>query len=285
MSRRLLLVLAVALLASSCANEQLGRRVPGCVEDLATALEVTGGIVLQMQAVETAEYVPCITLLPPGWDYEHLVPERGESRFWLHSDRVGTRFLEVTLRDRCDVAGLEEVSPSEDGVQRFASTTVVPTTVTVTIIPISGREIDFARFVEAAIEEEELSGRRPFAVMDRQDVPLADRIAEAHDKGQAVVVIGERDVISATAALLLPGDEELRRGLEIPHVLDLLDGGLPEPSLEGTWVDVFEGGCVVYEFDAHGPGAERLEEEVDRALGLFPAEDLREILTDQGMLG
>ena len=119
MSRRyaatMLVLLAIAV--SSC-SDQLGRSVPGCATDDNPSFGLAGGIIVEMQAVATAEYVPCISVLQQGWEYRHLVPERGKSRFWLSSDRVGDDFLEVTLREVCDVAALPEEAAGSDGVRR-----------------------------------------------------------------------------------------------------------------------------------------------------------------------
>lgn len=287
MSRRLAcaLVVVIALVASSCSNENLGRKVPGCVDDTSFSAGVTGAIILQMQAVETAEYVPCINLLPQGWEYRDLVPERGKSRFWMNSDRVGTHFLEITLRDSCDVGSAPELEEEPEGVRRFRAATLVPTGVTITMIPVTDRELDKVREFEDRIEASEFNGRRPFVILDRQDLPITDRIEAAQDQGQAVIVMGELDVARDTAGLLLPDQSDLVRGLALDEVLDRLDGGLAKPSFKGSWFDVFEGGCIQYEFDADGAGVERLADDVESAIGLFPAGVFRAVLIDLGILG
>jgi hypothetical protein len=50
----------------------------------------------------------------------------------------------------------------------------------------------------------------------------------------------------------------------------------------GQWYYVFEGGCVLYEFDAEGAGAADLENIVEGTLGFAPLEQLREIARRDG---
>ena len=285
MSRRyaatMLVLLAIAV--SSC-SDQLGRSVPGCATDDNPSFGLAGGIIVEMQAVATAEYVPCISVLQQGWEYRHLVPERGISRFWLSSDRVGDDFLEVTLREVCDVAALPEEAAGSDGVRRYRNTALVSSTVIVTIAPTGDRTADFANTLESAIEAERFNGRRPIVVLDDRNVPLIEKIASAGRGKQPLIVIDEQDLITGTASLILPGEIELRRGMEINDLLDRIDGLLPRASLTGTWFDVFEGGCVEYVFGATGSGVDDLERDVEGAVGLFPAAELRSILRQLGVL-
>jgi hypothetical protein len=45
---------------------------------------------------------------------------------------------------------------------------------------------------------------------------------------------------------------------------------------------VFEGGCVVYTFDAEGAGVDTIEDDIDLTLGLFDADALRQTARDAG---
>ena len=110
--RQLLLLVVLAVAAAGCANSDLGRSTPVCPPDEDVISAVGASMVLQLQAVDTAEYVPCLNDLNAGWQYEDLVSERGMSRFWLDSDRLGSRFLEVTLTASCEVEDLTEVNSS-----------------------------------------------------------------------------------------------------------------------------------------------------------------------------
>ena len=68
-------------------------------------------------------------------------------------------------------------------------------------------------------------------------------------------------------------------------LLDRLDRLLPKPRFTGSWYKKFEGGCISYEFDAKGTGVDRLAGDVEDAIGLFPAGELRRVLRNEGILG
>jgi len=286
MSRRLTAVLVLALVAGACGNNQLGRTVPACPVDPDVITSVSGAIVVQMQAVDTAEYVPCLNDLKAGWSYEDLVPERGLSRFWLNSDRLGSRFLEVSLTPSCDVGSATEVrTDPESGVTEFREVELVSSTVTMVIVPTTGREVEYAAFIEAELEAREIRDRRVFVVFDATDTPLSDKVAAAAARDRPIIIVNEQDAIDETATLQMPDENDSVRGLDLDELFDRLDRRLPKPSFEGIWYQVFEGGCITYEFDAEGPGVDRLAEDVEEALGLFPAEVVRRAMRSAGVLG
>ncbi len=66
--------------------------------------------ILVAQAVPSATLVPCIIEFPAGWSYGGSDVRRGSARYWLSSDRAGTRSAEIELTSSCDVTGLEERS-------------------------------------------------------------------------------------------------------------------------------------------------------------------------------
>ena len=84
--------------------------------------------VLEAQAVPSATLMPCANPLPGGWNVGGFEVRSGLARFWLDSDRAGTRAAEARLTSRCDVAGATQLSPttSRDGppVQRYEAPTV-----------------------------------------------------------------------------------------------------------------------------------------------------------------
>jgi hypothetical protein len=277
--------IAVALVAASCANSNLGRSVPACPPDREAINQITATMVLQMQAVDTAEYVPCLNDLNAGWTYEDLVPERGESRFWLDSDRLGSHFLEVSLTPACDVGGLSEVGGPYADVSEYRDVNLIGSTVTVVIVPVTGRETEYAQQIETELEARQINDRQVFVVFDDDDSPLAEKLDEAGQRDRPIIVVDEQDAAFGTATLRMPDDEQSRRGLDLEDLLDVLEGRLPEPSFTGTWARVFAGGCVTYEFDAKGPGVDRLADEVEDALDLFPAGEVRRAMRAVGVLG
>lgn len=286
MRRRLIAVVVLTLVAGACGNNQLGRAVPACPVDPEVITSFSGSMVLQMQAVDTAEYVPCLNDLKAGWSYEDLVPERGLSRFWLDSDRLGSRFLEVSLTPSCEVGSATEVGTDpESGVTEFRDVELVSSTVTMVIVPTTGREVDYAGFIEAELEAREISDRRVFVVFDTSDTPLAEKVVAAATRDRPIIIVNEQDAIDETATLQMPDESQSVRGLDLDDLFERLERRLPKPSFDGTWFRVFEGGCITYEFDAEGPGVDRLAEDVEEALGLFPAAEVRRVLRAAGILG
>ncbi len=288
MIRRALVVLALALAASACGNSQLGLSVPVCPADPQVISAFSGAIMLEMQAVETAEFVPCLNDLNAGWSYEDLVPERGLSRFWLDSDRLGSHFLEVTLTPACDVSSASLAGGRmDDAVTEFRDVELIGSNVTIVIVPVTGQpaEAEHARSIESELEARQINDRNVFVVFDTSDDPLADKVAVAARRDRPMIIVDEQDALAKTATLQMPGESQSVRGLELNDLLDRLDDLLPKPSFVGTWYRVFEGGCITYEFDASGPGVDRLAGDVEDALGLFPAAEVRQALRSAGLLG
>lgn len=284
--RRAVVVLVLAVVAAGCGNNQLGRSVPGCPVDPEVITSFTGAIILQMQAVDTAEYVPCLNDLNAGWSYENLVPEHGLSRFWLDSDRLGSRFLEVSLTPTCDVGTAPELTTDGvTGVTEFREVELVGSTITMVIVPTTGREIDYARFIESELEARQINDRTVFVVFDTSDLPLEEKVAAAAERNRPIIIVNEQDALDRTATLRMPDEAQSLRGLDLPDLYDRLESLLPEPSFKGHWFRVFEGGCITYEFDAEGPGVDRLADDIEDALGLFPAGVVRRAMRSAGVLG
>ncbi|MFQ5947795.1 MAG: hypothetical protein ACE5KX_02915 [Acidimicrobiia bacterium] len=96
----------------------------------------SGAVLLVRQSVPTAELVPCLNHLDPGWTFLRLDAGNDRARFRLDSDRFGDRFLEVVLEADCDVGGAEEVPPGRDprlplasdheGTRRFVDIREIP---------------------------------------------------------------------------------------------------------------------------------------------------------------
>jgi hypothetical protein len=75
--------------------------------------------VLMAQAVPSSELLPCIQSYPNGWEFGELFVRDGLARFTLHHDRAGTNAVRVTLTERCEVTGLDQISSDEDGADRY----------------------------------------------------------------------------------------------------------------------------------------------------------------------
>ncbi|MGI9649231.1 MAG: His/Gly/Thr/Pro-type tRNA ligase C-terminal domain-containing protein [Acidimicrobiia bacterium] len=285
MSKRMALILALAVVASACANSDLGRSIPACPTDTGAINSVGGSMILQMQAVETAEYVPCLNDLKVGWSYEHLIAKRSNSRFWLDSDRLGSHFLEVVLTPECDLGAATQVSASQPDVEEFRDIELVGSTATIVIVPVTGRETGYALEIEAELEARQINDRQIFVVFDEREIPLADKVEEAGRRDRPIIIVDEQDALAGTATLQMPGENQSVRGLDLDELLDRIEDQLPEPSFTGVWFTVFEGGCITYEFDASGPGVDRLAGDIEEALGLFPAGDVWRVMREVGVVG
>ncbi len=70
--------------------------------------------------------------------------------------------------------------------------------------------------------------------------------------------------------------------IELGNAIEEIEEDVADPRYEATWYHLFEGGCIVYEFDARGFGSETLETDVDQALGLYPLDALRAAARNAG---
>lgn len=110
--RSWVVVLLVAVAASACAGRQ--HQQPACSGDSAI-------FILSAQAVPSATLLPCTLPLPGGWSHGGTQVRAGLVRFWLDSDRAGTRAAELTLTAACDVSGTIRLPPSaaEAGLRQY----------------------------------------------------------------------------------------------------------------------------------------------------------------------
>jgi hypothetical protein len=97
---------------SGCAGHQ--HQQPACSGDSPI-------FILSAQAVPSATLLPCTLPLPGGWSHGGTRVRAGRVRFWLDSDRAGTRAAELTLTATCDLAGATLLPPSADeaGLRRY----------------------------------------------------------------------------------------------------------------------------------------------------------------------
>jgi hypothetical protein len=115
LSRRAALVAATLVLATvpaACGTDT--RATPMCSLE-----ENFNALVLEAQAVPTADRVPCIRALPAGWSVFNTEIERGRALFALSSDRAGNRALQMTFTSSCDTSGATPIPSDEKGTRRF----------------------------------------------------------------------------------------------------------------------------------------------------------------------
>jgi len=274
MSRRLIFILAIAMLATACTNS-LGRSVPECDS-------VRTSMVLQVQSVPGASYVSCINGLKTGWTYRDLEARNGYSVFWLDSDRLGDTFITVENLLSCDVGNAVE-SQSEYPAVRLFKDVVAETTVEVVVVPEGtiGRSLEYAAEIATELEDTTFRGRATEVSVSWAIDPTAVRVSKAAAAGAHVVIISVRDAEEGTVTLLLHGQTQEREG-DLDDAIDAIEDVETKASYQGNWYYVFDGGCVVYTFDAEGASVDTIENDIGIALGLFDADALRQTARDAG---
>jgi hypothetical protein len=268
--RRALPLLLLTTLLGGCGGD-LGRATPECGPGSSTSS------ILQIQAVPEAAWVPCIESLPVGWEYNHLQAQSGLSEFTLDSDRMGDEFVTVRTSERCDLGGTRQQESPIDGILLF-SDIQADLTVPIVFIPEGPTDatIDAAQAVMTGLIGRTLDGRRIDVEIDRTGGSTETRITNAQRDGANVFVIGLREAEEGTVTVILKDhDDEVTTTVE--NALEMIDRTVEPPSYRGSWMHVFEGGCIEYRFDAHGPETLTLENRIRRTLGFTDAEAVRDI--------
>ena len=265
-ARLLLLTTAVAVLAGAC-NSTLGADDPECAD----VDEVSNSIIMEAQSVPTAFYGPCIEELRVGWSIQPLRAQSGRSSFALDSDRIGTGFLEVTLQAVCDVGAARETDSGVEDVRLHQSVEQAPSDVEFAVLPVADRH---ARYSEDFAFS--LRARGYTVVVMGADQTLGERMELATEEGRSALVVDDIDLENGTASLRVAGSRDEIPDVTLDEVLARFELSAEEESYRSTWFYTFEGGCITYEFDAEGPGAAALPEEIPAALGFFQLEALRD---------
>ena len=275
--RRVALALAVLAVAAAGCGSPLGRDVPEC------ELGISNTLVLEVQSLPTAAYVPCIAGLRPGWEYKHAHIESGRTVFWLDSDRMGEPFITVEGLPSCDPGSAVPARSGQPDVRLFQDVTS-ETTVEIVLVPERPSAATAARAVDilGEVSGTRIKGRTVAIVTSASPGTTADRIEIAAATGAHVISISIRDAEEGTLTLQLAGRAEEIEADDLEDALEKIEDAETPPTYTGNWYYVFEGGCVVYTFDARGIGVDMIERDIPLALGLFDAEALREFARDSG---
>lgn len=274
--RHVLAVLLLSLAAAGCSRVGVG--LPSC--DTPPSRPSVAGI-LSLQAVPHAEFAPCIRSLKLGWDEVDFHVESGLAR--LRIGREFSRFLDVTLTPSCDVGDATRMPSGLTGVDRYEDITRVDPEIGVTLIPTGERP----RIYALALADK-LSGTtihdRPirFTVDEDIDYLARQRVNQALFTDQYVWIISDLDIEEGTLEMRGQQEEATARGISADEALDRIEAMTPEVSYRGNWYLVFDGGCITYDFDAHGVVAETIEQDVEEAIGLYPNEELRDAARHAG---
>jgi hypothetical protein len=275
MKRLAILLALLALVASGCATT-LGRSVPECDD-------AQGTLILSIQSVPGSQYVSCIFGLKAGWKYQDLKAESGESFYTLDSDRMGDGFVRVENVLSCDVGDAVLEDELDTGVALWKDVEA-EIDVNIVIVPEGPSDRTSTRGVEIALklEDSEIRGRAVVVSSSRPDESTRARIDQAAASGAHVIIIGIRDAEEGTLTLLIRGTNVEIEVDDLDDALEAIENAESESSYTGTWYYVFDGGCVVYTFNAEGSGVATLDEDIQTALSLYNAEALRESARDAG---
>lgn len=272
--RTRLVAMAFTLALSACAN--LGAELPHCLESGAS---LPGSIVLEAQAVPTARYGPCIGQLQPGWEAHDLRAESGRAWLWLDSDRMGDRFLTVTLQSSCDVSSAVPSDSGLEGIELYRDLATPDAIASLVVVPVAERHLGYAIDLVDQLRDAGLA-TRGWEAFGR---PFSERISGILGSGYVALIVDDANVEAETVAVRTPEaprDEE--PGVTFDQLVQRF--GTPEGAevYRGQWYYVFEGGCVVYDFNAKGPGSADLENVVGETLDFAPLQQLREIARRDG---
>lgn len=263
------MVLALALAVTACTN--LGRDIPVCDYEFT---DTPGAIILEAQAVPEARLGPCVNELEPGWEIHHLEPESGLAVFTIDSDRLGERFLVVTLQETCDPGSAVARRHDDPRIERFVDATAEIDPVNVTIVAVSPSSVDYAASIGVDLSDFTLRGRPLRLTLDDRVGDSGARAAEALAAGDIVFIVSDRDRREGTMEVRLPTGE-VRPGLDLADAIDEAEDVVLDGSYSATWYHNFDGGCITYAFDATGTGVETVADEVEAALGFADLERLR----------
>ncbi len=127
----------------------------------------------------------------------------------------------------------------------------------------------------------ETAAGRPFdlALEDAFDPAVA--VAEAVRAGRTVIAVDEEDAVGETMELIIPG-EESEDELTLDQALDEIEEAVGEPTYHADWFFVFEGGCIVWDFDAEGEMVATVDDDTRRAVGFYDLAGLRREMAELG---
>jgi hypothetical protein len=275
---RALLLAALAFASGACGTDVVGPGTPECDDP---GEEISTATIMQLQAVPDAKWGPCINELRVGWKYQDQFAESGRAVFWLDSDRVGERFVEIELTPTCDPGRAETVGNPEPDVERRVRVFEEPGDLPVAVVPVAARHVGDARALATSVTGRKIRERTLVPFVVESDGPAADRILEAQRTVGFVIVVDDAEITSGTVELRRPR-HEAEQGITMEDALDEIEDDLDRPAYRAEWFHTFEGGCIVYRFDAEGSGSSLIDVEISDAIGFYPLGELRQAARDAG---
>ncbi len=279
-TKLLFLLLLSAMAASSCASDHLGLGEADCSSLVG---DVSSSNVMTVQAVPTAKYAPCLDELRLGWDSVEWFAESG--RAGIRIARDFDTFLTATVIETCDTSEAVAVDSGQPDMQRFEDIESQQAEIEIVIVPSGEQPLGAARQLAEQLNGVQI-GNRPVAytIDTAIDDPVGSRSELALSRGVFVWIIDELDVEEGTVQLRSNKPAATGRGLVPGDALDLIEGASPGVFYRGSWFFTFEGGCIIYDFDATGILAETIAADAENAIGFFPALEFRQGARDAGIV-
>lgn len=275
--RRLVIIFTIALAASGCAAH-LGVGEAGCTEPTD---DVSSANIMNVQAVPTAKYTPCLDELRLGWDSVDWFAEDG--RAGIKIIESFNTFLTVTVTESCDVSDAVEVDSGHPDIRRFEDIELQSTDIEIAIIPSGQEPLSNSRSLVNRLAGIEIDDR-PVSYIVYRDVgqSVSARAQVALSRSDYVWIIDELDAEEGTVQLRSNNAAATGRGLRPEEALRLIEDVVPGVFYRGNWYFTFDGGCITYEFDAKGTLAETVASDAEDAIGFYPALELREGAREAG---
>jgi hypothetical protein len=274
--RRLLVVAMIAVAACGCANLGLGEA--GCAEP---AGDVSSATIMNVQAVPTAKYTPCLDELRLGWDSVEFFAEDG--RAGIEIAKSFETFLTAAVTESCDVSDAVAVASGYPDISRFEDVEVQATNVTIVIVPSGQDPLSVALSVVDELAGVEIDDRPvDFVIDDAVEQSVSSRVDAAWSRSDYVWIIDDLDAEEGTVQLRSSNGSAAGHGLRPEDALDLIEDVVPGVLYRGNWYFTFDGGCITYEFDAEGRLAETVAADAEDAIGFYPARELRKFAQDAG---
>ena len=274
--KRLLILVTVAVAAAGCANLGLGEA--GCMEPTG---DVSAKTIMNVQAVPTAKYTPCLEELRLGWDSVEWFAEDG--RAGIEILKSFETFLTATVTESCDVSGAVAVDSGSPDIRRFEDVDVQATVITIAIVPSGEQPLESARSLVEELAGIQIDDRPVRYIIDgHMDLSVSSRVDVAQTRGDYVWIIDELDAEEGTVQLRSSNAAASGRGLRPADALELIEDVVPDVHYRGNWYFTFDGGCITYDFDAEGILAETIAADAADAIGFYPAAELRQYARDAG---
>jgi hypothetical protein len=106
----IVLTVSFALAASACSVEEV-LPLPNCVNG--------DSALIVAQSVPTAEWVPCLESLPPGWEKSTMNVNEDGTVITFDSDRAGSNAAVGRFFETCDLGEAVQVRSEHESAERF----------------------------------------------------------------------------------------------------------------------------------------------------------------------